>query len=377
MALTSHERIMRIFQNKEIDRPALKLWGLRQQYDNPEWILHPAYNRIIELGNRYTDIFEDEGSAFNILCGRLYDEYASVETVATDDPLWRDAVRTIHTPKGDLRSVHRYSTVKAPGYHMEYLIKSESDLEKLLSLPYEPFPMDVTPYLNETARLGERGLVMFSLPHAAYGLQDLCGSENLGYFRADCPDLLNEAIDTFVGRVLEHTKAVLAAGITPVFSWVGPELFLPPLMSPRDFHNYVTVPDKKICDLIHDAGGYVWVHSHNKVANFIEEFIDMGVDVLNPLEPPKNGDVNMKDVVKRFGRRIGLEGNIEIQDLLLASKEQLRELMRECVTEGAKSGRFILCPSAGFMEYPFPTEHYIDNLEEYIRYGYELVTALA
>lgn len=45
MNLTSHERIMRIFQGKEIDRPALKLWGAN--LDN--FLLHPDYRPVCEL----------------------------------------------------------------------------------------------------------------------------------------------------------------------------------------------------------------------------------------------------------------------------------------------------------------------------------------
>ena len=99
----------------------------------------------------------------------------------------------------------------------------------------------------------------------------------------------------------------------------------------------------------------------------------MGVDVLNPLEPPKNGDIDMNDIIARYGSRIGWEGNIEIQEILLSSKERIAALIDECVLAGAKSGRFILCPSAGYMEYPRPTEQYIDNLLFYLQYGSEAV----
>ena len=44
-----------------------------------------------------------------------------------------------------------------------------------------------------------------------------------------------------------------------------------------------------------------------------------------------------------------------------------------CVEAGRKSGRLILCPSAGYMEYARPTEQYIDNLLFYLKYGLEAV----
>ena len=121
--------------------------------------------------------------------------------------------------------------------------------------------------------MGERGIVTFGLPHAGYGIQDLCGSETLAYFSVDDRELLNEVIGLFASRIQAHTRAVLAAGIQPVFSWVGPEVFVPPLLSPRDFEDFIFRYDKPLCDLIHNGGGYVWVHSHNKVSRFLDRFI--------------------------------------------------------------------------------------------------------
>ena len=80
-------------------------------------------------------------------------------------------------------------------------------------------------------------------------------------------------------------------------------------------------------------------------------------------------------MVKKYGNRIGWEGNIEIQELLLSSPDRIRSLIDECVSLGWESGRFILCPSAGFEEYVYPTQHYIENLLLYLDYDYEKVEA--
>ena len=158
------------------------------------------------------------------------------------------------------------------------------------------------------------------MPHAAYAVQTLLGSETLAYFSIDERERLRHLIKIYADRLLAHTKAILGLGIgESVFNWVGPEVYLPPLMGVADFEEFVHDMDKPIGDTIHNGGGYLWVHSHNKVANFIESFIDMGVDVLNPLEPPKNGDIDLNEIVARYGNRIGWEGNIEIQEILLSS----------------------------------------------------------
>ena len=368
--LTSRERIMRIFSNREVDRPSLKLWGA--SIDGP--LLCPAYRPVCELAEQLSDIYAVASSPFDPYFGRYRSERVEVVTRETGSPLWRENLITYHTPKGDLRSVERVSTVGEPGYIMEYFVKEPEDIERLLSAPYDPYPFSADEYLAEDQKTGDRGVTLFGVDHPGYALQRLMGSATLASFSVECRELLIEALTVFSNRILEHTRAALEAGIR-LFSWVGPEVFIPPLMSPQDFEDFVFRFDKPLCDLIHDAGGYVWVHCHGKVANFVGRYIDMGVDVLNPLEPPKNGDVFLPDIIGRYGRRIGWEGNIEIQEIIQAPPEQLRESIRRCVEYGGASGRFVLCPSAGFMEYPFPEQQYIDNLHLYLRYGYECVEA--
>jgi hypothetical protein len=369
MKLTSHERIMRVFQNKPYDRPVLKLWGAVPGQS----LLHPDYKPVVERAAMVTDIFSGAGSPFNIYAGQNAHEHFITEICPTDDPLWVNRITTCHTPEGSMRSIDRESTIGDPGYTIEHMIKEPADIKKLLSLPYTPYPVDLKRYKDECDRINDRGIVMFGLDNPIYALGRLTGSENLALFSYDCRELVSEVVNTFSDRIHNHVKAVLSQGISPVFSWVGPEICIPPLMAVRDFEEFVFEAEKPYCDTIHNAGGYTWLHCHGKVANLIERYIEMGIDVLNPLEPPKNGDVIMSDIVERFGNRIGFEGNIEIQDIIQADTETLKLKMRECVEAGAGSGRFILCPSAGFMEYAHPEPRYIENLLTYLDYGLELV----
>lgn len=369
MKLTSRERILRIFRGEEIDRPALKLWGAGPVGKQ----LHPAYLPVSRLAAETTDIFASASSPFDIYCGANAPDYVEVTDQSTADPLWLDRHTTFHTPAGDLHQVERISTVGEPPYITEYLVKEPEDLPKLLSLPYAPYPFDRSEYDRLTREVGDRGVVMLNLDHAGYALQRLVGSENLAYFSIDCRDALDEVIRVFSARIREFVRMAIDAGVRGPCQWVGPEVFIPPLLSPKDFEDFVFRYDQPLCADIHNAGGSVWVHCHGKVASFIERYIAMGVDILNPLEPPKNGDVSLPDIAAAFRGRIGLEGNIEIQQILQAEPDDLREQIRACVEAGQSSGRFILCPSAGYMEYPFPSDAYIRNLLLYLTYGLECV----
>ena len=67
MPLTSHERIMRIFRNQEVDRPALKLWGAELD----PFLLHPDYAPVRQRALEVTDLFVGSGSPFHIFFGQL------------------------------------------------------------------------------------------------------------------------------------------------------------------------------------------------------------------------------------------------------------------------------------------------------------------
>ena len=92
MQLTSKERIMRIFQNKEIDRPALKLWGAEL---NTEKLLHPAYKPVAELAASTTDLFGSAPFTFNINAGKNIDRYVENYTTDTEKPDWKDSRRLV------------------------------------------------------------------------------------------------------------------------------------------------------------------------------------------------------------------------------------------------------------------------------------------
>jgi len=370
--LTGKERLTRIFQGKEIDRPSLKLWG----FSPGQGLLHPAYKPVCEKAAELTDWWTGGGSRFDMFFGKNAKQYVSVEKKPSSE-LWTEVITTYHTPLGDLRARDMESTVRGPGYTLEHAVKEPKDVEAMLSVPYEPFDFDASSYFKAIDAAGDRGIATFGLDHPSYAIQRLMGSETLAFFSIDERELVHRIVDVYAARVREHVKRAIDAGVRGVYSWVGPELFIPPLMGPGDFEEFCFDYDKQVCDMIHDAGGYTWVHCHGKVAKFISRYIAMGIDVLNPLEPPKNGDVDMARIIQENGNRIGYEGNIEIQEILQADPERLVSLIKTCVEAGAKSGRFILCPSAGFMEYPFPEDRYIRNLLVYLEEGYREVLKYA
>jgi uroporphyrinogen-III decarboxylase len=107
----------------------------------------------------------------------------------------------------------------------------------------------------------------------------------------------------------------------------------------------------------------------------LRRFVEMGVDLLNPLEPPPMGDVTMAEAFAITGDRMGLEGNIETHDLMTGTPDLLRPKIHATLDAG-RGRRLILCPSSGYLESVEPSKQEIENwlfyIEEGIRYAEEI-----
>jgi uroporphyrinogen-III decarboxylase len=372
MKLTNRERIMRIFNKKPVDRPAVKLWGL----EPGQQLLHPDYQPIYDLAVQKTDLFVPAGSPFDFLWGNSSLFYES--TNSPDSVAWTRKEEIIHTPEGDLSSISLVSNEGKPGYVMTHYIKEPADIKKLFSISYEPCPISLDNYHARKQALGDSGIVWFALDHPGYAMQRLMGSELLAFFSVDERELLRELIDVFARRLRQHVEKALDAGLKDevkkggfVMGWVGPELLIPPLLSYIDFEEFCFNVDKPLMDTIHEAGGNIWIHCHGKVGKLIRRFAAMGCDVLNPIEPPPMGDITFDEAFKEAGGQVSLEGNIEIGRIMESPEAELKELIEDSVKTGMRHAPFILCPSAGYMEVPDPPRIYIENLLTYVQFGLE------
>jgi hypothetical protein len=371
MKMTRRERLNAIFEGRTPDRSAVKIWGASPAGE----LVDPAFEPVRRLAVEKTDLFHGAGSAFDIYAGVHSAKLCEMRDEPTGSPDWVDQITTWHTPRGDLREVFLKSTHKKPGYHKEYMLKEPDDLRKVLSLPYEPYPFSADGYRQTEQAAGDTGITMFGLDHAMYATQRLIGSENFALWSLEAEDLLLEAMQAFSSRLRAHAKAAIDHGIRGIFGWVGPELCIPPLMSPAAFDRYVFALDKPIVDMVHNAGGRIWVHCHGKMSPVLRRFVDMGIDVLNPLEPPPMGDMTATQAFQVVGNRMGLEGGIETHDFMTGTKALLREKIRANLDAG-HGRRFILGPSSGYTESVTPSPREIGNwlfyIEEAVRYAEEI-----
>ena len=108
-------------------------------------------------------------------------------------------------------------------------------------------------------------------------------------------------------------------------------------------------------------------HSCGSVYPLIGHLIEVGVDVLNPLQPLATG-MDPKAIKKEFGPRLCFSGAIDIQKALPGTKQDVETEVRTRIEQLAPGGGYILAP-ANYIQNNTPPENVVYLCETVHRYG--------
>ena len=117
-----------------------------------------------------------------------------------------------------------------------------------------------------------------------------------------------------------------------------------PLISNRMFKDFVAPYIKELCDLIHGLGANVFFHSCGNIYPFISDLIELGIDILDPIQPI--GDMVPEMLKSEFGDRLSFHGGIDMQHLLpQGTPEEVRVSVKRYEEVLGKDGGYILAPA--------------------------------
>lgn len=117
------------------------------------------------------------------------------------------------------------------------------------------------------------------------------------------------------------------------------------MISPSMWKKFVRPYHAKIIELAHRYHKPVMYHTDGSVYQLIPEFIEMGVDVLNPLQPDAK-DMDLQRIKDEFGSRLTFHGGVDIMRTLPRGKrEQVMAEVKERVRVLGRDGGYILCSS--------------------------------
>lgn len=139
------------------------------------------------------------------------------------------------------------------------------------------------------------------------------------------------------------------------------------VMSPVMWRKYLKPRYKKLIDRIKSHGLVYVHHSCGGIRPIIKDLIELGVDVLNPIQPLAAG-MDPQELGEEFGRDLCFYGGIDEQHTLpYGTPAEVREETRRRVETLGKYGGYIVSPSHAFQP-DTPLENVLAMYEEVLGY---------
>ncbi len=118
-----------------------------------------------------------------------------------------------------------------------------------------------------------------------------------------------------------------------------------PMMSVELYRRYLKERTRRIIAAAKHVKSdlLVFMHSDGSVADFIPEYINIGVEILNPVQPECN---DLTEIGRRYGDTLSFWGGIGTQTTMpYASVQEVREKVSEVQVQLGRRGGLLLAPS--------------------------------
>ncbi|TVR56553.1 MAG: hypothetical protein EA426_13445 [Spirochaetaceae bacterium] len=352
--MTRRERLMATLRGEPVDRPPVSFYELNGLDENPDdddrfnIYSHRSWWPLIDLTRRKTDRIVMRGVAYRSVTPDPIETVSTTETIVCDGSAF--TTHRVQTGSRVLTSRTRRDPDVNTIWTVEHLLKDLDDLRAFLSLPHlEPGgEVETGRVLEAEAALGDTGIVMIDTPDPLCLAASLFDMADYTVIAMTEQALFHQLLERFASILLPKTKAVAHALPGRLWRIYGPEYATPPYLPPALFREYVCRYVTPMIEAIHAGGGYARVHCHGNLKAVLDDIAAMGADGLDPIEPPPQGDVELRYVREKYGKDIVLFGNLEASDIENLPTELFAEKVKRAVAEGSSGhGRgFVLMPSA-------------------------------
>lgn len=117
------------------------------------------------------------------------------------------------------------------------------------------------------------------------------------------------------------------------------------LMSPGMFRKFIKPCIERLVIAIKEQNPdmKVMLHSDGAITNFLPDLIELGIDVIHPLEPlPATDIISVKE---KFGNQVTFLGGIDISYAMPGSRDDVVAEVKRRIAQLAPGGGYILAPS--------------------------------
>ena len=350
---TSRRRLLAALAGGVPDRVPINTYELAGRNSLDWYNQQPSYLGLMDYLRAHTDCITNwnpRPATDRYTCEERFlcsDYPVEIESRTETDGQFQRTTRICHTPGGELRSVSQAAMDVYTTWQVEHWCKNTADVDKALSVPYEPARYDASDLPRVQAELGEQGLVMASVGDPAYLAAELMSFQEYMMWAFEETDHFARTVAVIAERVMENLRRQLDCCVLDLYRIVGPEYFTAPYLPPAMFRRFVVPHVTEMTRLIHARGGKVRLHCHGNMAQVLDMILETGCDGIDPCEPPPDGDIELDEVKRRCqARGVSVWGNIELKLLEQAAPGQVRAEVHKIMDQAKAGGGFVLMPTA-------------------------------
>jgi uroporphyrinogen decarboxylase len=139
------------------------------------------------------------------------------------------------------------------------------------------------------------------------------------------------------------------------------------MYSPEQIREFFLPGMKKMIQLAHEAGAFVFHHDDGAIRKIIPDLIEAGIDALNPVQWRCKG-MERGGLKRDFGTSLIFHGGVDNQYTLpFGSPDEVRREVAENISILGKDGGYIIAPCHNIQSVTSP-----ENIEALYETGYEL-----
>jgi uroporphyrinogen decarboxylase len=143
-----------------------------------------------------------------------------------------------------------------------------------------------------------------------------------------------------------------------------------PMLSPRLYRKIVKPHQKRLFDAIKQhSEAKIWCHTSGNVVDLIPDFIEMGLDILNPVQVSAADMDDTQRLKREFGSEIAFWGAIDTQRVLaFGTPEEVWEEVRRRIEDLAPGGGYVISSIQNIPD-GTPPENVCAMFEAALEYG--------
>jgi hypothetical protein len=258
------------------------------------------------------------------------------------DTTEKDGKRVIHSETSAGTMVARWTLGPAGDWwQTEYPVKTKADLAAALELVQaRAYVLDGDDLTRLEATVGEEGVLAIEIPRRPYSdlLHEFLGWSE-GLFLVDEPTV-DEIVATLESKLQDLVHAV--AGL-PGHVVLSPDNLDGQFIPPPTFQTYLADSYRVTADVLHQHKKHLVVHVGGPIRHLLSPLAEAGVDGIEGIAGPPQGDVSLAQAREIAGPDITLWGGIP-QDFLLDTHDRGRfeAVVVQAAQEAKGDSRMIL-----------------------------------